>query len=369
MPVTIPVARTPTPFDVARLALVSALWGSSFLCNAVALRDFAPVAIAGWRVTMAALVVLLVCVVRGAAVTLDRRTVTLFLMIGLLNGAAPFTLIGWGQLHVESATAAILIAASPFATLLFSHFMTDDDRFTWQRLAGLVIGFVGVLVLLGRGLVDGGGSLAGMLAIVLAACCYALSALLIRRLGAMSSLVIVAGTLLASAALLMPFVLWLHPPWQQQASAGPLAALAFLALGPTAAAYVLRTAIVQRNGAVFMSGAGYLIPPFAMLWAWLFLGERPTATIWMALAMILAGLAIGRRGSTASPRGTSGGPVVGPLATDEAPPGAPSRGVPGTPSGGRPAAAPGVGSDVGPGLGSTDGTIVRTGTGHDGRAV
>jgi len=318
MSVTVPAVRAPTALDVVRLALASALWGSSFLCNAVALKDFAPVAVAGWRVALAALAVLLVCRLRGVRVALERRTVALFVAIGFLNGAAPFTLIGWGQLHVESATAAILIAASPFATLLFSHFMTDDDRFTWRRLAGLVIGFAGVCVLLGRGLAEGGGSLAGMLAIVLAACCYAFSALLIRRLGAMSSLAVVAGTLLASTALLLPFVLWLHPPWHQAAAPSSLAALGFLALGPTAAAYVLRTAIVQTNGAVFMSGAGYLIPPFAMLWAWLFLGERPTVTIWVALALILAGLATGRRGSALGPRGTSGGPVVGAFATDTA---------------------------------------------------
>ena len=315
MAVTPGEVRAPTAVDVLRLLLAAALWGSSFLCNAVALEDFAPVAIAGYRVALAAGVVLVACRLRGLGVTLDRRTLALFLAVGLLNGAAPFTLIGWGQLRVESATAAILIAASPFATLAFSHFMTDDDRFTWRRLAGLLIGFSGVAALLWRGLLDGGGSLPGMLAIALAACCYALSALLIRRLGAMPSLVIVAGTLVASACLLLPFVLWRHPPWEQEAAPAALAAVLFLALGPTAAAYVLRTAIVQRNGAVFMSGAGYLIPPFAMLWGWLFLGERPTATLWLALALILTGLAVGRGGAGrragAGPGGTTGGPVVG----------------------------------------------------------
>jgi len=305
MPLIAPVVRSPTATDVARLLLASALWGSSFLCNAIALEDFAPVAIAGWRVSLAAVVVLLACRLRGLGVTLDRRVVVLFLSIGLLNGAAPFTLIGWGQLHVDTATASLLIAASPFATLLFSHFMTDDDRFTWRRLAGLVIGFGGVATLLGRGLAEGGGSLPGMLAIALAACCYAFSALLIRRLGEMSSLVVVAGTLSASTLMLLPVVLWTHPPWSQSAGAAPIAAVLFLSLGPTAAAYVLRARIVQTNGAVFMSGAGYLIPPFAMFWAWLFLGERPAGTALFALALILAGLAIGRprarRHSRASP--------------------------------------------------------------------
>ena len=289
--------RTPTVSDIARLLFVSALWGSSFLCNAIALADFAPVAIAGYRVAIAAVVVLLACRLRGLSLRPGRRTIILMVAIGFLNGAAPFTLIGWGQLSVDSATTAMLIAASPFATLAFSHLMTRDDRFGWWRLAGLSVGFAGVAVLLGQEALAGGGSVIGMLAIVVAACCYALSALLIRRLGDCPALVVVAGTLVASTLMLLPIVLWLQPPWRQSASAATLGALLFLALGPTALAYVLRTRIVQSNGAVFMSGAGYLIPLFATLWAWLFLGERPAPLAALALGLILAGLGIGRRGA------------------------------------------------------------------------
>jgi len=295
MPVTPDAVRAPTPGDFVRLILTAAIWGSSFLCIAIALEDFAPVAIAGYRVALAALAVLLLCAAKGLRATLDRHTVFMFFAIGLLNGAAPFTLIGWGQLSVDSSTTAVLIAASPFATLLFSHFMTRDDRFTWSKLAGLLTGFAGVLVLLYRGLIDGGGSLPGMFAIALAAICYALSALLIRRVRNVPSLVIVAGQLLASTVLLMPFVIWWHPPWSIEATPRSLAAVVFLALGPTAIAYTLRTGIVRTNGAVFMSAAGYLIPVFAMFWAWLFLDEQADVTITLALLLILTGLLIGRR--------------------------------------------------------------------------
>ena len=296
---TIPHAglRAPTALDTGCLVLAAALWGSSFLCIEIALADFPPLAIAGYRVALAALLVLIVVRLRGLALPSDTRSHGLFLAIGLSNGALPFTLIGWGQLHVDPATASLLIACSPFATLALSHAMTRDDRFGWRRLGALALGFSGVALLLGRGALEGGGSLGGMLAIALAACSYALSGVLIRRLGSCPSLVVVAGTLVASALVLSPLVLWRHPPWHQEASATTLAAVGFLALGPTALAYVLRTRVVQHNGAVFMSGAGYLIPPFAMLWAWLFLGERPGATAASALGLILGGLALGRRGA------------------------------------------------------------------------
>ena len=289
--------RAPAAPDVARLLLASALWGSAFLCNALALRDFAPLAIAAWRVALAALVVGIACRLAGHRVPTDGRSLALLLAIGTLNSVVPFTLIAWGQTSVDPATTAVLIAASPFATLALSHVMTDDDRFTRAKLAGLAVGFAGVALLIGVDAAGAGGSLAGLLAIVAAACCYALSALLIRKLGDVPSLAIVAGQLAAGSVVLLPLVLVLHPPGAQAVSPASLAAIVALGLGPTAWAYVLRTRVVQANGAVFMSNAGFLIPPFGALWAWLFLGTVPSATTWAAMALILAGLALGRRAS------------------------------------------------------------------------
>jgi len=287
--------RKPTPVDIGRLLLVSAIWGSAFFCNAVALVDFTPLAIAGWRVALATLLIVGICRWKSLSIPTDLSAIRLFMAIGVLNSAVPFTLIGWGQQTVDSATTAILISASPFATLVLSHLMTEDDRFSVQKLIGLLVGFSGVLVLLARGMTVESGALPGMLAIMLAGCCYAASAVLIRRLENMSSLVIVAGSLCTSALVLLPLLVWRYPPWEQRMHGASLAAVMFLALGPTALAYVLRTRIVQLNGAVFMSGAGYLIPLFAVLWAWLFLSQKPAGHAWIALCLISAGIAIGQR--------------------------------------------------------------------------
>ena len=302
--------RAPTAVDVARLLAASALWGAAFLCNALALEDFAPLAIAAWRVALAAVAVALLCRAAGHRIPTDRRSLALLLAIGTLNGAVPFTLIGWGQRSVDPATTAVLIAASPFATLALSHLMTADDRFTGAKLGGLAVGFAGVVLLVGAGAASAGGNLAGMAAILVAACCYALSALLIRRLGSVPSLAIVAGQLLAASLVLVPLALWRHPIAEQGASATSLGAIGALAAGPTALAYVLRTRIVQDVGAVFMSNAGFLIPPFAALWAWLFLGTLPGPATWAAMALILAGLALGRRAASASVPAAPAAPVA-----------------------------------------------------------
>lgn len=243
---------------------------------------------------LATVLVLIICAYRKVTLPKDARIWMLFTGIGLLNSAVPFTLIGWGQQTVDSATTALLIATTPFSTLLLSHWMTKDDTITRYKLLGLIMGFVGVVVLIGRDATMNPGSVTGMLVILFAACCYSFSSLLIRQLSDLRTFAIVAGSLITSCCVLIPAVILFSPPWQQTGSTAAWSAVVFLAIGPTAAAYLLRAEIVKLNGAVFMSNAGYLIPLFAVLWAWLLLGEWPALTTWLAMGLILSGVAVGR---------------------------------------------------------------------------
>ncbi len=287
--------RKASIWDYTLLLIAAGMWGGTFLLNEIALRDFSPVAIAAYRISLAALILSLICVCKGLKPAMSWNSVVLIVLISLLNSVVPFSLIGWGQLRIDSATTAILLASSPFFSLLLSHYMTDDDRFSWNKLIGLTFGFLGVLCLMWKGLIEGGGSLAGMLVVVVAACCYSLSAILIRRLGPMPSLLLVASSLAIAALILLPVLLWWYPPWEQAYSTPTVSALVFLALGPTATAYVLRVQIVQNNGAVFMSNVGYLIPLFAVFWGWIFLSQTPSVTMWVSLALIFVGIGLGQR--------------------------------------------------------------------------
>ena len=286
--------REPLLADYARLLAASAIWGATFLCIEIALDDFSPIAIAAYRTILAAVLLIIICFWRGQSISLEKRSIILLLCIGTLNTVVPFTLIGWGQKSIDSATASILLATSPFATLLLSHFMTADDRFSWHKLLGLVLGFCGVLVLFAKGLLEGGGTFSGMMAVVIAAFCYALAGILIRRLPEMPSMVVAAGTLCCGGIIMLPMVLWFSPPWNQSVQLETLAAVIFLAIGPTAIGYVLRAQIIKFNGAIFMSTVGYLIPLFAVFWGWVFIDTRPTLPMLVALVLILSGIAMGQ---------------------------------------------------------------------------
>lgn len=251
-------------------------------------------AITAYRIIGAALILLVICRWFGWSLSLNRGDWWLVAGIGVLNSVVPFMLIGWGQLTVDSSTTGILLATSPFATLVMSHFLTRDDRFTWNKIIGLALGFSGVFVLLGQGLKVDDGPVSGMLLIMLAACCYALSSVLIRRLRRVSSVALATNTLLVSAIIVLPLLFALNPPWQQTYHSSSLVAIVYLAVGPTALGYMLRTQIVKNNGAVFMSNVGYLIPLFAVFWGWLLLGDIPTPNMFLALSLILTGIAVGQ---------------------------------------------------------------------------
>ena len=243
---------------------------------------------------LATIAVLFICTLRKVKLPADPNTWLLLFGIGVLNSAVPFTLIGWGQQSVDSATTAILIATTPFSTLLLSHWMTGDDQFTRYKFLGLVLGFAGVIILLGHDAVVRPGSAFGMTIILFASFCYSLSSLLIRKLSHLPTFAIVGGSLITSCFVLIPALVWFYPPWEQSASNSAWIAVVFLAAGPTAAAYLLRAEIVKLNGAVFMSNAGFLIPLFAVLWAWLFLDEWPAPVTWAAMVLILFGVGVGR---------------------------------------------------------------------------
>jgi len=287
--------RKPILTDYLSLLLVGSLWGASFICNDIALEYFSPIAIACWRILIATLILWLISLQQNVRVPTDIKTLGLLSAIGMLNSIVPFSLIAWGQQTINSGLAGLLFAASPFMTLFFSHVLTRDDRFQTHRLYGLLIGFSGVALLFVRELVVSGNSVNGMLAILAASCCYALAGVLIRRVGHLHSLVIVLGSLLIVSSVLLPILLIWFPPWQQAASLHSLLALLFLSVGSTALAYVVRARIVRTNGAVFMSTVGYLIPLFALFWAWVFLAETPTTTMLISIVLVFIGLYISQR--------------------------------------------------------------------------
>lgn len=279
----------------AMLIVLSILWGGSFFFVAVAVRAMPPLTLVTLRVAIAATALLLALRALGIGVPRTRAVVVASLGMGLLNNAIPFGLIVWSQQHIASGVAAILNATTPLFAVLVAHALTAEKA-TATRLAGIAVGFAGVVVMLGPDLL-GQFTVAGWaaLAILGAAFSYALAGVWGRRFAALGvpPLGAAAGQTCASSLIMLPLALAVDAPWTLPAlPATVLAATLGLGLLSTALAYWLYFRILAVAGPVNLLLVTLLIPVTAILAGVMVLGETLLPRHLLGMAGIGLGLAV-----------------------------------------------------------------------------
>ena len=284
-----------SPLDWLLLLALSILWGGSFFFVGVAVKALPPFTIVLLRVATAAIALHVVLRVGRTPMPWDGRTWRAFFGMGLLNNAIPFSLIVWGQTHIASGLASILNATTPLFTVLIAHMLTADERLTRGRIAGVLVGLAGVVVLIGPQALAGlGNDVTAQLAVLAAAISYGFAAIFGRRFKRMGvpPLATAAGQVTASSMLLLPIAMLVDRPWTLQAPGLPVwGAVLGLALLSTALAYVLFFRILASAGAVNLMLVTFLIPVSALVLGSAFLGEAPAPADFVGMALIGLGLA------------------------------------------------------------------------------
>ena len=274
------------------LIVLSCLWGGSFLFAKIAVEAIPTFTMVALRVGLAALALLLWLRIQGLAI--PRHIWFACLVMGFLNNIIPFGLNFWGQKEVGVSTAAIVNSTTPLWTILLAHFVTDDEKLTGLRLAGVLVGIAGVALLIGPEALGGLGT-AGLsqLAFLGATFSYAIALMWARRFRGLPPVVPAAGQLIGSSLLAIPMALAIDKPWNLPLpSLEVIASVIALAVASTALAYRIYFALMARNGAGNAALVTMLIPPSAMLMGWGVLGETPTMPALAGFAVILFGLAL-----------------------------------------------------------------------------
>ena len=285
----------PSRRDYLLLLMLGAIWGGSFFLIKLAVATIPPVTVAAGRILVGALLMGAVLAARRAPLPRDRTVWAKLALMGTLGTVLPFALINWGETHIDSGLAAILMSAVPLLTIVLGHFLRSDEPMTGGKAVALVLGGAGVVVLIGPDALQGlGRNLLGQLAVLGACCCYALNSLTARGLAGHSAEVVTFGMLLTAAAAAVPLSILVDQPWE--AGASRLSMLAVLGLGvlPTALGYIIAFRIIASAGAGFASFNNYLVPVFGVLWGMVLLGEEPQPRALLALLLIFVGLAAPR---------------------------------------------------------------------------
>jgi drug/metabolite transporter (DMT)-like permease len=275
------------------LVTLALLWGGAFFLTEIVLLALPPLTAVLGRVGLAAIALLALVRLRGWRMPADRRVWGAFLVMGLLNNALPFSLIVAGQTEITGGLAAILNSTSPLFSLLLAHFVTGHERISANRLAGLLLGIVGVVVLMGPQALRGLGAAGlGQLAVLGAAFCYACAALYGRRFRQLPPLMVAAGQLTCATLLIAPAALVIDRPWTLAPGLSIWAALLTMALGCTAAAYLIYFRLLATAGATNLLLVTLLIPVGALALGAAFLAEPITPGMLAGMALIFAGLGL-----------------------------------------------------------------------------
>ncbi len=286
--------------DWALLLSLVAMWGSSFMFNKIALGGVPPATVVAARLALGAATLLAIVYARGARLPPWGRIWAAYALLGFVGNALPFYLIAWGQQHVDSALAGILIAAMPLATLVLAHFVVQGERMTLNRTAGFALGFAGIVLLMEPAAVAGLGGAAieilAQLAILGGALCYSANSVLARLTVKADFLAAATGTLLTAALMMLPVALAYDAPWTLRPGAAPVASILWLGVGPTAIATICYFALIGSAGPTFMSLVNYLSPAVAVFLGVTLLGEKPGVTAYAGLGLILLGIGLSQWG-------------------------------------------------------------------------
>jgi drug/metabolite transporter (DMT)-like permease len=280
---------------VPLLLLLTGLWGSSFLFIELALEEIEPSVLMALRLLAAALVLVPMLVLRaggGRAVTQLRLAWRPLLVLGAINAAIPFTLIAWGQKHIDSGIAAIANASVPIFVALLAIRFRPSEKVTGSRALGILAGILGVAVLAGANPDGGWWAVAGTLAVVTAAFLYAVGALYAQsHVENLDPMLLVTGSTIAGAFILLPLAVAQAPGslpgWEVWA------AVAALGFGGMAFGQFVYYVLLEYHGSTKTALVTYLLPGMAIVLGIVFLDEPLTVAAVAGLALVLLGVALG----------------------------------------------------------------------------
>ncbi len=274
--------------DFIELLILSAIWGSSFLFLRIASPEFGPVFLIEIRVASGLIVLLPMCLLMGKFAELKQHWKVIFI-VSLFNMAVPFCFFAYSSLNMGAGVLSIMNATVPFFTAIIA-FLVFQQRMTRLGLVGLLVGFLGVVVLVfdpseASGVTNQLAIPSALIACVL----YGIALNIVsHKLQGVSGISITTGGLFFSTIVLLPFALANQPEVMPRGSVW----LSVLALGVvcTGFGYILFYRLIARIGSQQAIMTTYLIPIFSILWGNLFLAESITLFMVFGGMLVLMGV-------------------------------------------------------------------------------
>lgn len=291
MPVTTAQPKS-LAIEFALLAVLAGLWGSSYLLIKVALTSFPPITLMATRVTLAACFLLIVLRLRGEHLPTDTSSLRKLFVQSLLNSSVAWLVLAWGQQYLASGLAGVLNSTSPLFVFLLTGFSAGATK-SIAKLAGVLLGFVGVTLVVGLDALQGLGHQAlAQCAVLFGAFLYACAAINGKSVAHLSSLVTATATMLWAALCLVPLSLVVDAPWTLRPTATACLAAATLAILGTGVALIIYFRLIKTLGPMGVASQSYLRAGVSVLLGLVILGEQLSGTVLLGLVTIIVGVAL-----------------------------------------------------------------------------
>ena len=297
--------RSMTLADWGLLLGASVLVGSTFLFINIAVKEISPLAIATLRALMSALICWIVMRAYGARLPGTRKGWTALFWLGLLTCAIPFSTVAWGQQHIESGMGGILFGTMPILAVVLAPLFLAEETFTRRALVGGVVGFAGIILLMGPSVLSNAGDqILGIVITFLGPVSHTLGAIYARRQSELNPRAMVTGSMIFGSVVLVPLAFGVEAPLTLDPGMGAIAAI--IATGVfTGAGFCLYFLVISRVGAMRSSLVPLFFPVVAVALGAIVLGERLPLEAFIGLALILGGaLAVSARAPAKPPAPT-----------------------------------------------------------------
>ena len=290
--------RNPKPLDYLLLGTLSLIWASAFFNIKIATYSFGPVTIAFFRIFLGAIPVVLLCLAKRIKIEAFSKDWLWFASIGFINLVIPFFLIAYGVQKVQSNLAAILMATTPLSATILAHFFTENEKFSWFKSIGILIGFSGIVFLFSDKVLINEENILYALAILFGSTCYVIGGILTLKISKKKNENVTASILIWGSIIVFPISMFFEQPWNLSPSLDSMIALLYLGVFPTGIAWLLRFHILKNNGVIFQSQVAFLIPIFGVILGYIFLQEIITSKVMLSLVAVVLGIYFVKKSTT-----------------------------------------------------------------------
>tara|TARA_B110000285_G_scaffold205066_1_gene242541 strand:- start:110 stop:988 length:879 start_codon:yes stop_codon:yes gene_type:complete len=279
--------------DIFLLLLLGAIWGSSFFNIKIATYSYEPYTLALIRVILATVTMLAVSFIYKIKIYVFSSNWKIYALVGICNITIPFSLIAIGTNKIDSYLAAMLMSTTPITGSILAHFFTKNEKITFLKSFGIILGFTGILLLFFDKLIINEGNYLFVLIILLGSTFYSISGILIlKKLKNSGNINVTTSTLIWSMITLVPLSFMLEEPLKSTPTFESTLSLIYLGVVATGFAWWLRFKILSNNGIVFQTQVTYLIPIFGVFFGAVILDEQITWKVLASLVIIMSGIYI-----------------------------------------------------------------------------